>query len=77
MKGGVGGERPPLLGKPTDDGKRLQACLKRLELLLKAKPKIGGCQGEAPGMPGKDADFGQEGVHFRSKIDLKNDQKLS
>ena len=32
-----------------DDGKRLQACLKRLELQCKAKPKIGGCQGERPG----------------------------
>ena len=32
-----------------NDGKRLQACLKRLELQSKAKPKIGGCQGEAPG----------------------------
>ena len=29
----------------ADDGKRLQAYLKRLELLPKAKPKIGGRQG--------------------------------
>ena len=31
-----------------DDGKRLQACLERLELQLKAKPKIGGFGGRHP-----------------------------
>ena len=35
-----------------DDGKRLRACEKRLELLLRAKPKIGGFGGEAPGSAG-------------------------
>ena len=45
MKGGFGGERPGLLNKPPDDGKRLRACEKRLELLCRAKPKIGGFGG--------------------------------
>ena len=50
-KDGYGGHGGAQLSPWTqsDDGKRLQACLKRLELLSKAKPKIGGCQGEAPG----------------------------
>ena len=51
-----------MLGTGKDDGKRLQACLKRLELHFKAKPKIGGCQGEAPGRLDTPLDFGQEGA---------------
>ena len=62
---------------PMDDGKRLRACLKRLELHLEAKPKIGGCQGEAPARRGRPTDFGHMGAHFRSKIDLKHDQNLT
>ena len=48
-----------MLGKATDDGKRLRACEKRLELQLKAKPKIGGCQGEAPPLLGEAPDDGK------------------
>ena len=32
------GETPGSLGKAPDDGKRLRACEKQLELLFKAKP---------------------------------------
>lgn len=56
------------------DGKRLRACEKRLELLWRAKPKIGGCQGEAPGLLGAATDFSVIGIHFRLKTDQQNYQ---
>ena len=36
----------------SDDGKRLRACEKRLELMSRAKPKRGGCWGERPARRG-------------------------
>ena len=48
-----------MLGKATDDGKRLQACLKRLELLLKAKPKGRGFGGNGPPGAGWPTDDGK------------------
>ena len=58
-----------------DDGKRLQACLKRLELLDRAKPKIGGVWGGGTGKAGRSPGFLARGLlfwfFFRSKIVLK------
>ena len=57
-----------MLGAVTDDGKRLQACLKRLELLLKAKPNIGGVWGGTAGAPGRGIGFQRHmGLIFAQK----------
>ena len=56
------------------DGKRLRACEKRLELHCKAKPKIGGCQGEAPGRLGAQSGFWWQRGVFSIKNRSKNYQ---
>ena len=43
----------------TDDGKRLRACSKRLELYIKTKSNEGEFEGEAPGSLGKATDDGK------------------
>ena len=55
------GWAPVRLGKPTEDGKRLRACEKCLDLHGKAKLKYGGggVGGEAPPVLGKATDDGQ------------------
>ena len=59
------GEAPGSLGGPSDDGKRLQACLKRLELQSKTKSKIRGFGG-GTGKPGGGwRIFGFWGVFFQ------------
>ena len=58
-------------GPEPDDGKRLRACEKRLELHSKAKPKIGGVWGEAPARLGAPTDDGKfQG--YRGSTSIKN-----
>ena len=54
----------------ADDGKRLRACEKRLELLSKAKPKIGGCQGEAPAPLDRQTDDGKRLRACEKRLEL-------